>query len=511
MGRFFGFFLMLLLIASHSSATVFNVADGDVAALKAAIAASNTNGEDDTIELATNGHYVLTVADSYSDGWNGLPDVLADGGKAVTIAGNGATLQRSSDSSTGNFRFLYVDLGSNLTLSSVTFTNGAIGEAGVYHFGGALRAYDATVTILNCAFIGNSSTAPFSSGDAGAIYNKSYSIEARLTIRNTIFSGNIAVGSGGAILNDGDFGTAVLTLSDCVFDNNSSDKGGAICNEIISSGAGNATVEATRCTFSSNSAFGGAAIASDSYGLGAHLNVSNSSFSHNTASGGVGGAIYNRGQSDVTLGGCSFASNSAGQSGGAIYNTGFGNIAITNCTLSGNSADQGGGIFTDSFNPNVKILNTTCSQNVANSACSIFNNNNSGTTVLVGNCILKQSATGGNTVGNFLSQGHNILNSSGNGQFTALGDRINTDPKLDPNGWQDNGGLTKTIALQANSPAIDAGNDALATRRDQRGYFRTGKSDIGAFEYNGGLVGTSSIARSGNNAVVSAEVVFGKT
>ena len=82
----------------------------------------------------------------------------------------------------------------------------------------------------------------------------------------------------------------------------------------------------------------------------------------------------------------------------------------------------------------------------------------------------------------------------GGGVLTASGDQINTDPLFDPNGLQNNGGPTDTIALATGSPAIDKGKDIGGTGRDQRGFVRpfdlaaipnaTGGdgSDIGAFE-----------------------------
>jgi hypothetical protein len=50
-----------------------------------------------------------------------------------------------------------------------------------------------------------------------------------------------------------------------------------------------------------------------------------------------------------------------------------------------------------------------------------------------------------------------------------------------------NGGLTKTCSIDADSPAVNAGNDTNAPVVDQRGYLRSGISDIGAFEYGGGV------------------------
>ncbi|MDE1975345.1 MAG: hypothetical protein KGI49_02440, partial [Patescibacteria group bacterium] len=90
--------------------------------------------------------------------------------------------------------------------------------------------------------------------------------------------------------------------------------------------------------------------------------------------------------------------------------------------------------------------------------------------------------------GTIVSGGHNIDSGNSCG-FNATGDATSTDPLLDPNGLQDNGGPTKTIALLSNSPAIDAGDDTVAPSTDQRGIARpqdgngdgTAVSDIGAY------------------------------
>src|SRR5207248_242311 len=74
------------------------------------------------------------------------------------------------------------------------------------------------------------------------------------------------------------------------------------------------------------------------------------------------------------------------------------------------------------------------------------------------------------------------------GLLNHTGDMRNTDPKLDSNGFQDNGGPTLTIALQADSPAINMGDPNFTPPPfyDQRGpgFDRVvnGRIDIGAFE-----------------------------
>jgi hypothetical protein len=93
--------------------------------------------------------------------------------------------------------------------------------------------------------------------------------------------------------------------------------------------------------------------------------------------------------------------------------------------------------------------------------------------------------------GTFSSLGYNLSSDDGGGYLTAPGDLTNTDPRLGP--LQDNGGPTETMALLAGSPAIDAGDNALAVdangqplTTDQRGVpfarIQGGTVDIGAFE-----------------------------
>ncbi|MDP4267642.1 MAG: choice-of-anchor Q domain-containing protein, partial [Bacteroidota bacterium] len=50
----------------------------------------------------------------------------------------------------------------------------------------------------------------------------------------------------------------------------------------------------------------------------------------------------------------------------------------------------------------------------------------------------------------------------------------------------DNGGSTKTFSVQDGSPVINSGlTGADIPIKDQRGYYRNGISNIGAYEYNG--------------------------
>ena len=136
------FGLVFLVLNVAGQAATFNIADGDVAGLIAAIQTANANGETNILNLAPNGHYVLTtVADSSPDyqssGAAGLPYVRSQ----LTINGNGATIQRSTASGTPNFVIIEVSgytpaaqnncqtgcINATLTLNGVTLTGGVGG------------------------------------------------------------------------------------------------------------------------------------------------------------------------------------------------------------------------------------------------------------------------------------------------------------------------------------------------------------------------------------------------
>ena len=71
---------------------VFNIANGDVVGLNAAIQTANTNAQTDTINLAANGTYNFTNSVVTNVGGNATRVITADGGRLLTINGNGADL-----------------------------------------------------------------------------------------------------------------------------------------------------------------------------------------------------------------------------------------------------------------------------------------------------------------------------------------------------------------------------------------------------------------------------------
>jgi hypothetical protein len=185
----------LLPLAGH--AAVFNIGSGDVAGLIAAIQTSNTNGEANVINLAPGGNYTLTaVAETSGDygspGPAGLPYIRCQ----LTINGNGATLQRSTDPSTPPFTVLVAYNALNLTINGLTVTGGyGIGNtAGGGHAAGGIALAFTTALIQNTTVTQNTGDGP--NANAGGIYN----FYSYVTILNSTISyntGTSGFGGGG--------------------------------------------------------------------------------------------------------------------------------------------------------------------------------------------------------------------------------------------------------------------------------------------------------------------------
>jgi hypothetical protein len=288
-----------------------------------------------------------------------------------------------------------------------------------------------------------------------------------------VVANNFSLGLGGGLSING--GTVNINRS--TFDNNGTTGGGsAIAN-------GNGTLNLTDCTFTANSSGGG---------------------------GALGAISNNTGNTNITN--CTFSGNSAGR-GGALVSFGSGTVTVNNSTFTGNSATLGGGGAIAFFSGTTNLNNCTITGNMAvnspNGGAGGISNLGSGTMNVRSTIVALNSATGFSVFqdvsGAYVSQGFNLIGkTNGSTGFTAATDRTGTetaplDPKLDPNGLQNNGGPTKTVALLFGSPAIDKGTRTglpgnLVTDQRGTGFARTfddtsvpsatggDNTDIGAFE-----------------------------
>ncbi|MGE5185994.1 MAG: choice-of-anchor Q domain-containing protein, partial [Acidobacteriota bacterium] len=237
---------------------------------------------------------------------------------------------------------------------------------------------------------------------------------------------------------------------------------------------------------------------------GAAATIETSAFAQNTSFGGCcggwGGVIDGEGAgTTITVRACTATGNSAAWGSFSHITTGT-TLELVNSTLAGNTATTAGtlatpgGVYTLVNDTIVSNTNTTtdsaglyeysapCHYTVSNTLVA-FNTDSSGSQ---NNCNRRDLTT------TITSLGGNLLGDTGGNcaaYFTGPGDRVNTDPLLDPAGLADNGGLDTTIALRLGSPAIGAGVAAQCPSTDERGYPRPAPSkppteacDSGAFE-----------------------------
>lgn len=535
------FFVSICLV----DGAVFSVADGDAVGLKNAINAANSNGEDDTIELAANGNYVL---DTIDNDVNGLPVIAADGGRKLIIHGNGAVIERSTLAGTPVFRILELGVGSDLEITRLTISNGQAWLSddgnGPYpeDYGGGIRLEGASLVLTNCVISGNSAKY------GGGVAVKGQYGDANVTLNNTTIINNRA-SSGAGVFNTAYRGpgpepdsTPVMRTSKISMDGsqiigNAADySGGGIASY---GGDGHAEIIINNSLLSGNSAVStdgendgaGGAIANSSTFSGdtgyANLAITNSTISNNSSNNGGGidsraGAGFldrdDSGNVQVVIVSSTINGNSAQLgSGGAVSSgasAGSALLTITNTTIANNSADNYGGAVENGAGAyafaSASMLNDTVSGNVAAFGSCFANFENDAVppqgTFTIGNTILSAPSSTETIYSNcadynacnfgaISSIGENIATDEGDGFLIASGDQINTDPKLDPAGLMNNGGPTQTIGLLANSPAINAGDDSHAPVHDQRYYLRNGRSDVGAFEYGGTIAPMTAVSR----------------
>ncbi|HJT82775.1 MAG TPA: choice-of-anchor Q domain-containing protein [Chthoniobacterales bacterium] len=376
-------------------------------------------------------------------------------GADVTVAGPGAAnLTVSANNGSRVFR---VGPGNTATISGLTISSGLVSAGGV---GAGIYLENTTLALINCVLRSN-----HASGGTTAHGGGIYVAQSQLTMVGCTLDSNVATGNGGGIYNSG----STLTIDRSTITANSAVNGGGVYNAV-------GTVMVTKSLFGANAATRGGGIANVGSIGTAGLTVNNCTFASNTVSGAsaTGSQIHNARQ---------FAATSA---------------VISNCTLLSNNVAptySGGAVYTE--NGGSVTLGNTIIQ-----------------TSLQEHSIVSVGATSSVT-----SAGYNLSFDNGNGFLSGPNDQISTDPLLDiGTGPRDNGGPTFTIALQANSPAIDKGK-VLSATSDQRGEPRPFNdpnvgnaaggdgSDIGAYEADLRLI---NFARMTNDLQLTFTTIVGK-
>jgi hypothetical protein len=445
--------------------------DAGPGSLRDAIAQANSMPGDDRIEFASG----LTGAVNLS---SALPVLSSN----IDVQGPGAGLLTVRRDSASSFRIFFIENPATVTLAGLTISNGlASGES--RDGGGVLNR--GTLTLIDCVVSNNNATLR-----GGGIYNSGAAL-ARLTLTNTIVSGNTAP-SGAGIAN---FTSATVQMSNsAVSDNDATGSfggGGGINNSGVMNLDG--------CMISGNSVtYVGGGI-----GNSGMMTLTACTISTNS-SGSDGGGFWNHGGilklTNCTVSG-NFCTDNQGSFGGGIYN--FGGVVLTNSTISGNSAaDRGGGIF-NSNQSGMIVTNCTIANNHTESGGWADGRGGGIHNSPLGTATLNNTIVAGNTQGEFrvpddlynfngfVTGNFSLIDAISFGTVTGESNQIDVDARLAP--LADNGGPTLTHALHLESPAVDAGSTALALDpdgqpllTDQRGsgFLRvTGSAvEIGAIE-----------------------------
>jgi hypothetical protein len=345
--------------------------------------------------------------------------------------------------------------------------------------------------IISVSISGLTLTHGDSAAEGGGIRNAE-----SLTITNAAISDNSSGNEGGGVSNRGSLAISASTVSG----NSSDENGGGVYN-----GYGALTISAS--TISGNTATGGH-VGGGVYTRGGTLDVNASSISGNTSGIGGGiGAFYGAVTviRDSTISG-NLADSTFGGGGIFIGGATFGGVStmtVVNSTISGNLTHFSGGGIQIFPNANVIVTHSTITLNRADAnndgtgrGGGISNNGTTSVdhTIVAGNLrpiSIRDDIVGLAVDAHFSLIGDNVgatITDNGGNQIGTAASPINALLGSLAN----NGGPTKTHALLAGSPAIDAGNPEAAAgvgtvpQFDQRGSPLTrvsgGRIDIGSFE-----------------------------
>lgn len=466
------------------------VADG-VVSLREAITEANGAGEPSTIDLAPNETYTLDDCGADDDNTAGDLDYIA--ADALTINGNGATIEQICDDE----RILQlVDADASVTVNDVTLTGGEGDGAAVSYAGdlvldtvnvdgndagpGAVLDSEPMINgaslTLNGATVGpNVGTGIRISFGAVTITHSSVShhtlrgvglIDGSLSISGSLFEEN----GGDGVFTSGQ-GSGLLTFADSVSRNNGGT--GVIC-----SNCGN--VQMTGSTIDGNDN-GGIQVAVDQDAPGDDITVTveaSAVFDNTKAGPGAALAITVTELADdapvaqILVNSSTLSDNAASGGtgrGGGVY-AATGDVRVNNSTIVGNdSTVDGGGVVT--LTGDIHLQHATIVENEAPLGANIA----SGADLHAFGSIVALGGGGGDgceVAGTTTSSGYN-LGGDASCAFAGTGDKNNVgDPGLGP--LQDNGGPTFTRAPLTGSAALGQVPAAACTvfAIDQRGTTR---------------------------------------
>jgi hypothetical protein len=404
---------------------------------------------DDMVGSGLNGslRYCITNAtdgDSITFGVTGtinLTGVLPGLTHSISIQGPGA----NSLSVHGGYNTFSVRTGATVSISGLTVANGA----GIENTG--------TLTISSCTISSN---------------HEGISNQGTLTLNNATVSDN---GPGGE--EDSGVGGIVNDLGRLTINNSTISHNHGISGFLGSTAGGirnyRGTVSISYSTIAFNQALADYDACAGIFNENGTVTISNSTIANNYTTAGQigGGGILNWPDGTLTITNSTISGNT-GNAGGIASG---GTLTMSNSTIANNVGFYGGGGLS-SGGPTTISNSTIASNSSFSSGGGIRGTINMQNTILAGNGADRYP----DLDGSLSSSGYNLIgNTSGGSGFDST-DLLNVNPLLGP--LQDNGGPTKTMALLAGSPALNAGDPAQLGVADQRGVVRTGGVNIGAYQ-----------------------------
>ena len=394
----------------------------------------------------------------------------------VTLDGSGQQVTLSGAGATGTHQTMF-SVPQGLGNTVFNLSNLTVSDADVAAGSSGAILNDGNLNVTNVAFTNNASNDPGLGG--GAIMSF-----GNLSISGSTFTGNSSIAGGGAI----DIENFSMFIDSSRFQNNSTQgRGGAIL-----AGSEDFVIfplNVKDSVFVNNQASheGGALF----IGSAMPAVIDHTTISGNMASSGGGIAQSQIGQPYVpmtTITASTLSGNIAVADGGALSVTSFtgGTVVTLDSTLAANAAAHGGAAANAGANT-LQFSNTTIAGNSATQAGGgIYNPSAQAANPAVFFSTILANNTQ-NCLGAGSSHGFN-LDTDATCQLTASTDLTKVDPKLGP--LQANGGRTQTMALGVDSPAVDTGPPATSDPvftclpTDQRGLPRPSgpACDIGAFE-----------------------------
>ncbi len=296
--------LLAFLAGSASGATL--TVPGDFPTIQAAIAAAQ-EGDEVVVGPGTYSRTGFPIWSSAESGGRNITVRSSDGPEVTILDGGG-----------GRIVELFMGETAETRLEGFTLTNGGSPT----NYGGAAFFFESNATVVDCVFDGNDARY------GGAVSN--YENEGTIYM-GCVFRNNTAE-FGGATWN---FRSSSMFF-DCVFEDNSIASG--FSNEGGATSEREAVTLYERCEFRGNS------------------------------NEDLGGAMYARFESDLTLIDCVLEDNTAGGSGGGVYVTTDSRVTAVNTRFLGNTAAAFGGGLHSTFSESVSLINCEFSGNRAGTA-----------------------------------------------------------------------------------------------------------------------------------------------